>query len=222
MFYIKFAANESGSHGNPVSNQSEGMVALPEELIPAYLEYRGFVNLEVVNGVVTSVTVDQESFDAYTQGNPIESNLDRTRRRKLRSIRKRCGEVIVAGVDVTFSNGDTEHFNLSVEDQSNIANLFRVVELGGTEFPYQADGGSCRVYTKDEIVQIYIAAQSYITTQTTYHNALKEFVQTLDDEAKIKAVEYGMELPEPYASQMQAKLSSAQAQINAILERLGN
>ncbi|WP_300690803.1 hypothetical protein [uncultured Oscillibacter sp.] len=31
------------------------------------------------------------------------------------------------------------------QDQSNIANLFRVVELGGTEFPYQADGGKCRM-----------------------------------------------------------------------------
>ena len=44
--------------------------------------------------------------------------------------------------------------SMSIEDQSNINNLFRVVELGGTEFPYQADGGVCRIYTAAEIASI--------------------------------------------------------------------
>ena len=113
-------------------------------------------------------------------------------------------------------------FNLSIEDQANIANLFRVVELGGTEFPYQSDGGVCRIYTAAEIAQIYIAAQTLITTQTTYHNALKAYVQSLEGAEEISAVTYGMTLPEPYLSEMNAKLAVAQAQMNAITEKLGN
>lgn len=108
------------------------------------------------------------------------------------------------------------------ENQANIANLFRVVELGGTEFPYQSDGGVCRIYTAAEIAQIYIAAQTLITTQTTYHNALKAYVQSLEGAEEISSITYGMTLPEPYLSEMNAKLAVAQAQMNAITEKLGN
>ena len=54
---------------------------------------------------------------------------------KLSEISNACNAVIVNGVDIKFGE-ENVHFNLSIEDQSNINNLFRVVELGGTEFPY--------------------------------------------------------------------------------------
>lgn len=141
------------------------------------------------------------------------------RNAKIAEISATCNAVIVAGIDIQLGE-ETEHFNLSIEDQSNIANLFRVVELGGTEFPYQADGGVCRIYTAQEIAQIYIAAQTAITSQTTYHNALKAYVQSLTDVEDISAVTYGMALPAEYAAEMNAKLGVAQAQMEAIVARL--
>lgn len=138
---------------------------------------------------------------------------------KIAEISAACNAAIVAGVDVQLGE-ETEHFNLSIEDQSNIANLFRVVELGGTEFPYQADGGKCRIYTAQEIAQIYVAAQTAITSQTTYHNALKAYVQSLTDVEKISTVTYGMNLPKKYRDEMNAKLAVAQAQMEAIVARM--
>lgn len=141
------------------------------------------------------------------------------RNAKIAEISAACNAVIVSGVDIQLGE-ETEHFNLSIEDQSNIANLFRVVELGGTEFPYQADGGKCRIYTAQEIAQIYIAAQTAITSQTTYHNALKAYVQSLTDVEKISAATYGMNLPKKYRDEMNEKLAVAQAQMEAIVARL--
>lgn len=138
---------------------------------------------------------------------------------KLSEISNACNAVIVNGVDIKFGE-ETVHFNLSIEDQSNINNLFRVVELGGTEFPYQADGGVCRIYTAAEIAAIYIAAQTLITTQTTYHNELKQYVQTLTDVEEVSAVQYGMTLPEPYLTEMNEKLAVAQQQMQAIVGRM--
>lgn len=138
---------------------------------------------------------------------------------KISEISQACNAIIVSGVDLELDS-ETVHFNLSIEDQSNINNLFRVVELGGTEFPYQADGGVCKVYTATEIVQIYIAAQTHITTQTTYHNALKSYVLSLTDTDKISAVTYGMTLPKKYRTEMEAKLAVAQSQMEAIVARL--
>lgn len=149
-----------------------------------------------------------------------DSALAVVRAAKLKEISAACNAVIVAGIDLELSEG-TVHFNLSIEDQSNIANLFRVVELGGTEFPYQADGGVCRIYTAAEIAQIYIAAQSMITAQTTYHNSLKSYVQNLETAEEIAAVTYGVELPNPYLAEMSEKLAVAQSQMEAIMQRLG-
>lgn len=138
---------------------------------------------------------------------------------KLAEISNMCNAVIVAGVDIELGE-ESVHFDLSIEDQSNINNLFRVVELGGSEFPYQSDGGVCRVYSANEIVQIYIAAQTLITTQTTYHNELKQYVQSLDNAEAISSVEYGMTLPEPYLTEMNEKLAVAQQQMQAILTNM--
>lgn len=138
---------------------------------------------------------------------------------KLSEISIACNAVIVNGVDIKFGE-ETVHFNLSIEDQSNINNLFRVVELGGTEYPYQADGGVCRIYTAAEIAAIYIAAQTLITTQTTYHNELKQYVQTLTSAEEVSAIQYGMTLPEPYLTEMNEKLTVAQQQMQAIVDRM--
>lgn len=138
---------------------------------------------------------------------------------KLSEISNACNAVIVNGVDIKFGE-ETVHFNLSIEDQSNINNLFRVVELGGTEYPYQADGGVCRIYTAAEIAAIYIAAQTLITTQTTYHNELKQYVQALTSAEEVSAIQYGMTLPEPYLTEMNEKLTVAQQQMQAIVDRM--
>lgn len=148
-----------------------------------------------------------------------DNAVDVIRSAKIAEISVACNAVIVAGVDIQLGE-ETEHFNMSIEDQSNIVNLFRVVELGGTEFPYQADGGKCRIYTAQEIVQIYIAAQTVITSQTTYHNALKAYVQSLADVEQISAVAYGMTLPEEFTAEMNEKLAVAQEQMESIVARL--
>lgn len=138
---------------------------------------------------------------------------------KLAEISKTCNAVIENGVDIELGE-ESVHFNLDIKDQSNINNLFRVVELGGTEFPYQADGGVCRIYTAAEIVEIYVAAQTLITAQTTYHNELKQYVQSLESIEDVSAVQYGMTLPDPYLSEMNEKLMVAQEQMQNIVLKL--
>lgn len=150
-----------------------------------------------------------------------DNAVDLIRTSKIEEISRACNSSIVSGVDLEFE-GEVVHFNLSIEDQSNIANLFRVVELGGSEFPYQADGGVCRIYSAQEIVQIYIAAQTAITSQTTYHNALKEYVNSLTDVEKISAVQYGMTLPKKYKDEVDKKLKVAQDQMSSIIERINS
>ena len=175
----------------------------------------------VLNAIVKGWITIADAVEIFGDDNAVET----VRAAKLMEISKACNAVIVAGVDVPVGDqsqgAHMEHFNLSLEDQSNINNLFRVVELGGTEFPYQADDGSCKVYSATEIAAIYITAQTLITTQTAYHNALKAYVNVLTESEEIAAIQYGMELPEPFASELASKLAVAQVQMKAIMNRLG-
>ena len=174
-----------------------------------------------MDGLLKAVTMKLITVEDAIEITGEEDSLPIIKAAKLKEISDACNKVIVAGIDLELSEGIV-HFNLKTEDQSNIANLFRVVELGGTEFPYQADGGICRIYTAAEIVQIYVAAQTLITTQTTYHNSLKSYVQSMTTAEEIATVVYGMELPEPYLTEMNEKLAVAQAQMEAILAKMNN
>lgn len=173
------------------------------------------------DGLLKAVTKKWITLDDAVEIIGGEDSLSVVKAAKLKEISEACNDMIVAGVDLELADG-TVHFNLSIEDQSNIANLFRIVELGGTQFPYQSDGGVCRIYTATEIAQIYVAAQTMITTQTTYHNELKLYVQSLETAEDVTAVQYGMELPDPYLTEMNEKLAVAQSQMQGIVVSMSN
>ncbi len=98
------------------------------------------------SGVLNAITKGWITTEEAVEILGVDNALETMRAAKLMEISKVCNTVIVSGVDVPIGNR-VDHFNLAMEDQSNINNLFRVVELGGTEFPYQADDGTCTVYT---------------------------------------------------------------------------
>lgn len=70
MYYINATPNESGSYGNPTSLPFPGSVALPDELLDAYIQAKGFVYLEVEDGEVVTVEVNQEALGAYLAEHP--------------------------------------------------------------------------------------------------------------------------------------------------------
>lgn len=70
MYYINKEAAENGSHGNPQSNKTALTVELPDELLSVYLETMGFANIIIEDGKVTSVSVNQDALDKYSNENP--------------------------------------------------------------------------------------------------------------------------------------------------------
>lgn len=66
MYYINAEPNGMGNYGNPASNPHTGSLALPDSLLNAYIEAKGFVLLTVEGGAVTSVTTNVEALEAYS------------------------------------------------------------------------------------------------------------------------------------------------------------
>ena len=69
MWYIKGLA-ENDNYGNPHYPARDGDLALPDALIDAYLETRGFAVLTADDGEVTAVEKNEAAYEAYMAEHP--------------------------------------------------------------------------------------------------------------------------------------------------------
>ena len=130
-----------------------------------------------------------------------------------------CQNFIYAGIDVELSDG-TQHFSLMPNDQTNIDSMFAAITLGASEYPYHPDGGKCVMYSAADIITLYSEYKSFVTKQTTYCNALRQWAKRETDPNVIGSIYYGCTLPEDLEKEVEGILSAAQAQIVAIINKL--
>lgn len=117
---------------------------------------------------------------------------------KLKEMSATCRQIIEAGFDLEL-RGETHHFSLDTQDQLNLISLSAMAQTQSL-IPYHADGEACIFYTNEEINQIVESATAFKIYHTTYYNALKGYINSLDDINTIAAVQYGIEIPEEYQS----------------------
>lgn len=142
------------------------------------------------------------------------------RSKKLEEVSNCCEKTICAGIDVTFTDGTQEHFSLETSDQTNIDSVFNSVVMGATEYPYHADGEPCKMYSAADIITLYMSEKSFITKQTTYNNALRQWIKRETDKDVLKAIKYGDVLPDDLAAKMTDILAKANEQVQAIVSKL--
>ena len=140
---------------------------------------------------------------------------------KIATLSADCNAAIIAGTDITLTDGKVQHFDYGTEDQLNISEMFSAVAMGATCYPYQPTNGSCTVYQAADIVTIYITLASQKTAQLTYYHALKDYVQTLSTVAEIDAVTYGQPLTGDYLKHYNATIATASEQMQAVIARVG-
>lgn len=149
-----------------------------------------------------------------------EEQMEILRAKKLEEASDACEAAITAGIDVLFGDGTQEHFSLELPDQSNIDGVFNAVMLGATACPYHADGKQCKMYSAADIVTLYTAKQSTITQQTTYNNALRQWIGRETSLEVLKGISYGVELPEDLKAEVADILQKTKEQVEAIVAKL--
>lgn len=145
---------------------------------------------------------------------------DAARSYKLPEISTACERTILAGAAVTLSTGEKQ-FSYTEKDQLNISEMFSAVLMGATSYPYHEDGGLCEMFTAADIVAIYTTLSMLKTSQLTYHNQLKHYMESLDTPEAVLAVTYGQELTGEYLDSYNTIVAQTQAQLEAILAKLG-
>lgn len=128
-----------------------------------------------------------------------EISLEYIKSAKLTEMSNTCHQLIEAGFDITLTDGQTHHFSLDTQDQLNLITLSAMADTQEL-VPYHADGEVCKFYTSAEIKQIIAAATQFKIYHTTYYNALKQYINSLNSIEAVSAITYGTELPEEYQS----------------------
>ena len=133
---------------------------------------------------------------------PYEPTLEELKAVKKREISQACETTIYSGVDVTLTDGSTEHFSLTEHDQLNLFGKQVQLAAGTTELEYHADGQPCRYYTAEDMQIITSAAMAYVSYHTTYCNAINMWVAGVQTAEEIQQIFYGADVPEQYQSEV--------------------
>ena len=121
-----------------------------------------------------------------------------------------CHQIIVNGVDVILSDGESHHFSLEIEDQIKIQALAMKAQSGAETLFWHEDDNYCQFYSASDILAIYAALEAIQTYQTTYFNSLKMYILSMETIEQFNAVTYGMEIPVAYQSEVLQYLLSLQ------------
>ena len=178
----------------------------------------------VVYETVEVIRIDKEEYDilyeavekgeevevqpeqpAHEEDTPIvdpneEVTVDYVKTAKIAEMNSVCNKVIENGIDVMLSDGNIYHFSLTTQDQLNLITLQSMIVAGETSIPYHADGELCRYYSVEDISTVMDSATAHKTFHVTYFNSLKVYINALDNITDISAVQYGVNIPEEYQS----------------------
>lgn len=138
--------------------------------------------------------------DDAAQDQPTQERIQRLKTNKTNEMRRICSDVIMNGIDVQLSDGNTHHFSLTVEDQLNLITISSMISEGQTVLPYHADGEPCVYFTAEEMLNVIETATEFKTFHTTYFNSLKTYISALETVNGIESIYYGINIPEEYQS----------------------
>ena len=135
-----------------------------------------------------------------------QETLEFIRSSKINEMSYACRKTIESGIDFDI-RGETKHFSLTTQDQFNLISLSAMAQSSAV-IPYHADGEACIYYTAEEINQIIAAVNSHKIYHTTYYNALKAYINSLETIEEISSVTYGMPIPDEYKTEVLKVISN--------------
>ena len=141
---------------------------------------------------------EDEPIEVIEEPTEPDELLEYVREGKINEMSRACRETIEAGFDLDI-RGETKHFSLTTQDQLNLMSLNLMAQTESL-IPYHADGEETTFYTRDEINTIIQTATELKIYNTTYYNALKGYINSLETIVEIGAITYGTPIPEEYKS----------------------
>lgn len=144
---------------------------------------------------------------------PYEPTLEELQEQKIREMNNAQQQAIKDGVNVTLSNGMTEHFTLKDQDQTSLMGLQQQVAAGAEQIPWHNSDESehCKFYNNADMQLITNAAMQCVMWHVTYYRDLRIYIRSLITKEDVKNVSYGVPIPEEYQSEPLKTMLAVQA-----------
>lgn len=129
---------------------------------------------------------------------------------------EKCKQIIFDGVDVEI-DGSNRRFSYKTEDQLNLLTAFNTAIVTKMPTPYHVNGEQCVDFDYMDIIKIYISNQYNLIYNTTYCNALKVYIKSLDNKDSVTVITYGQPLSEELMNNISERVKTSQAASVALL-----
>ena len=183
-------------------------------------DYTGYTTVyrEIEGGVQFSndgsvyVEPEQPSEPDTPDYEPYVPTLDEVKESKVKEMNAVQQQTIQHGIDVTLTDGATEHFSLTDHDQTSLMGLQSQVAAGVEQIPWHTSNESehCKFYSNADMALITTAAMEYVTWHVTYFRDLRIYIRSLDNIDDVKAITYGVAIPQEYQSEPLKAMMAAQ------------
>ena len=183
-------------------------------------DYTGYTTVyrEIEGGVQFSndgsvyVEPEQPSEPDTPDYEPYVPTLDEVKESKVKEMNTVQQQIIQNGIDVTLTDGTVEHFSLTDHDQTSLMGLQSQVAAGVEQIPWHTSNESehCKFYSNADMALITAAAMEYVTWHVTYFRDLRIYIRALDNIDDVKAITYGIEIPQEYQSEPLKAMMAAQ------------
>ena len=142
---------------------------------------------------------------------PVQPTIEQVQEAKVSEMNTVQQKTIQAGIDVTLTDGTVEHFSLTDHDQTSLMGLQSQVAAGVDQIPWHTSNQSehCKYYSNEDMQRIISAALAYVTYHVTYFRDLRIYIRSLDNIDDVKAITYGVAIPQEYQSEPLKEILSA-------------
>lgn len=190
MYYIHQTPNSVGNYGNPMGESFDSCLALPDELLPAYIQANGFVTIAVQDDTVTSVEKNEAAWEAWNAAQP-PVDLDALRAAKQEQNKKALADWLAAH-PLTWTDGKV--YGVTEQDQTEMAiNLaqYQLASAAGQPavLEWHTQKKSCHTFTLEEYTALSLAIAAYVYPYRRYLEAVKEGIYEAQSKEELDAIE---------------------------------
>ncbi|MGO5095622.1 DUF4376 domain-containing protein [Agathobaculum sp. LCP25S3_E8] len=190
MYYIHQTPNSAGNYGNPMGEPFDGCLALPDELLPAYIQANGFVTIAVQDDTVTSVEKNEAAWEAWNAAQP-PVDLDALRAAKQEQNKKALADWLAVH-PLTWTDGKV--YGVTEQDQTEMAiNLaqYQLAAAAGQPavLEWHTQKKSCHTFTREEYTALSLAIAAYVYPYRRYLEAVKEAIYEAQSKEELDAIE---------------------------------
>ena len=182
----------SASNGGNISGDITQIVEKYEDLvIPTPISNDNYEFLKWNPEIPTSGVIEKDvTFTALFE---YVETLEEVRAAKITEFNTICNETIIAGQDITLSDGNTIHFSYTAFDQANLGNGANLALSTNESVPYYDSNNNCYIFKPMDMVTIYASCQGYVTYLLTLDHHLESMIKKMDDKDAIKALVFAEE-----------------------------